>query len=299
MTRPRARTAETMDAEVREKIHLEILKRTGAYHANDHILLPSGQHTTRVHREDPGHHRALVHGGLGAVIAKHFAPWPIDVVVSTGPGALILSHCVARAHPSRPTVMYGTKGVSGGQAARDAAGGVPPAHPAGHQGARGGGPRQLGRDGAAAPPSSWKHLGGKIVGVGALWRRTKRAATWTGKTIFGLVSRDFPTYPPNPVRSARRACRSIAEFREAPRRAQALHRRERTTSSPLPAAGATQDMGPGRGSDPLILYFLLDTIFAPPRVRTVLTPHDARGPGRGDTMAKKKATKKKKSKAPT
>ena len=35
-----------MDAEVREKIHLEILKRTGAYHANDHILLPSGQHTT-------------------------------------------------------------------------------------------------------------------------------------------------------------------------------------------------------------------------------------------------------------
>ena len=35
-----------MDAEVREKIHLEILKRTGAYHANDHILLPSGQHTS-------------------------------------------------------------------------------------------------------------------------------------------------------------------------------------------------------------------------------------------------------------
>ena len=35
-----------MDAEVREKIHLEILKRTGAYHANDHILLPSGHHTS-------------------------------------------------------------------------------------------------------------------------------------------------------------------------------------------------------------------------------------------------------------
>jgi len=33
-------------AEVREKIHLEILKRTGAYHANDHVLLPSGQHTS-------------------------------------------------------------------------------------------------------------------------------------------------------------------------------------------------------------------------------------------------------------
>ena len=35
-----------VETEVREKIHLEILKRTGAYHANDHILLPSGQHTT-------------------------------------------------------------------------------------------------------------------------------------------------------------------------------------------------------------------------------------------------------------
>ena len=30
-----------VEAEVREKIHLEILKRTGAYHANDHVLLPS------------------------------------------------------------------------------------------------------------------------------------------------------------------------------------------------------------------------------------------------------------------
>src|SRR5260370_38608019 len=48
-------------------------------------------------------------------MAKHFAPWPIDVVLSTGPGALILSHCVARAHPSRPTLMYGTKGVSAGK----------------------------------------------------------------------------------------------------------------------------------------------------------------------------------------
>src|SRR3989304_1124244 len=35
-----------VEAEVREKIHLEILKRTGAYHSNDHVLLPSGQHTS-------------------------------------------------------------------------------------------------------------------------------------------------------------------------------------------------------------------------------------------------------------
>ena len=147
---PPRKDSATMDAEVREKIHLEILKRTGAYHANDHILLPSGQHTTEYIEKTLVTTEPSFTEGLGAVIAKHFAPWPIDVVVSTGPGALILSHCVARAHPSRPTVMYGTKGVSGGQAARDAPGRVSPAHPPGDQGARGGGPRELRRDGAAA-----------------------------------------------------------------------------------------------------------------------------------------------------
>ena len=46
MTAVPRKDAVAMEAEVREKIHLEILKRTGAYHANDHILLPSGHHTT-------------------------------------------------------------------------------------------------------------------------------------------------------------------------------------------------------------------------------------------------------------
>ena len=104
-----------MDAEVREKIHLEILKRTGAYHANDHILLPSGHHTSEYIEKTLVTTEASFTEGLGAVIAKHFAQWPIDVVLSTGPGALILSHCVARAHPSRPTLIYGTKGVSAGK----------------------------------------------------------------------------------------------------------------------------------------------------------------------------------------
>jgi orotate phosphoribosyltransferase len=108
MTPPPRRDTEAMDAEVREKIHLEILKRTGAYHANDHILLPSGQHTTEYIEKTLVTTEPSFTEGLGAVIAKHYAQWPIDVVLSTGPGALILSHCVARAHPSRPTVMYGT-----------------------------------------------------------------------------------------------------------------------------------------------------------------------------------------------
>src|SRR5438876_8370938 len=104
-----------VETEVREKIHLEILKRTGAYHANDHVLLPSGQHTMEYIEKTLVTTEPSFTEGLGAVIAKHFAPWPIDVVLSTGPGALILSHCVARAHPSRPIVIYGTKGLSGGK----------------------------------------------------------------------------------------------------------------------------------------------------------------------------------------
>src|SRR5438094_5942920 len=86
-----------VEAEVREKIHLEILKRTGAYHANDHVLLPSGQHTSEYIEKTLVTTEPSFTEGLGAVIAKHFAQWPVDVVLSTGPGALILSHCVARA----------------------------------------------------------------------------------------------------------------------------------------------------------------------------------------------------------
>ena len=104
-----------VEAEVREKIHLEILKRTGAYHANDHVLLPSGQHTSEYIEKTLVTTEPSFTEGLGGVIAKHFAQWPVDVVLSTGPGALILSHCVARAHPSRPIVIYGAKGLSRGK----------------------------------------------------------------------------------------------------------------------------------------------------------------------------------------
>ena len=173
-----------MDAEVREKIHLEILKRTGAYHANDHILLPSGQHTSEFIEKTLVTTEASFTEGLGAVIAKHFAQWPIDVVLSTGPGALILSHCVARAHPSRPTLMYGTKGVSAGKRKVTL-------------------PAEFHR---LIRPSSGttvkllsdlvEELGGQVIGIGALWRRTKKSEV-AGKEIFSLVSRDFPTYPPD------------------------------------------------------------------------------------------------------
>ena len=194
MTPPTAKDNARMDAEVREKIHLEILKRTGAYHANDHILLPSGQHTSEFIEKTLVTTEASFTEGLGAVIAKHFAPWPIDVVLSTGPGALILSHCVARAHPSRPTVMYGTKGVSGGKRRVT----LPVEfHRLIRQGTKVLVVEDLVSSGATVRllTELVESLGGKIIGVGALWRRTKRSDV-DGKSIFSLVSRDFPTYPP-------------------------------------------------------------------------------------------------------
>ena len=194
MAPPSRKEDALMDAEVREKIHLEILKRTGAYHANDHILLPSGHHTSEYIEKTLVTTEASFTEGLGAVIAKHFAQWPIDVILSTGPGALILSHCVARAHPSRPILVYGTKGVSAGKRRVT----LPAEF---HRMIRAGTKVLIVEDLVSSGTTVRlltqlvEDLGAQVVGIGALWRRTKKAEIH-GKEIFSLVSRDFPTYPP-------------------------------------------------------------------------------------------------------
>ena len=182
-----------MDAEIREKIHLEILKRTGAYHANDHILLPSGQHTSEYIEKTLVTTEPSFIEGLGAVIAKHFAQWPIDVVMSTGPGALILSHCVARAHPSRPVVVYGAKGVTGGRRRVTL--------PVEFQRLIRAGTKVLLVEDLVSSGTTLKliislieQLGAHVVGIGCLWRRT--SVDLDSRAVFSLVSRDFPTYPP-------------------------------------------------------------------------------------------------------
>ena len=182
-----------VEAEVREKIHLEILKRTGAYHANDHVLLPSGQHTTEYIEKTLVTTEPSFTEGLGAVIAKHFAQWPVDVVLSTGPGALILSHCVARAHPSRPIVVYGTKGLSGGKRRVTL--------PVEFQRLVGRSSKVLLVEDLVSTGSTLnllinlvEQLGAQVVGIGCLWRRT--SVEFSRKSVFSLVSRDFPTYDP-------------------------------------------------------------------------------------------------------
>src|SRR5258708_14996337 len=181
-----------VEAEVREKIHLEILKRTGAYHANAHVLLPSGHHTSEYIEKTLVTPEASFTEGLGAVIAKHFAQWPIDVVLSTGPGALILSHCVARAHPSRPTLAYGTKGVSAGKRRVTL--------PVEFQRFIRTGTKVLIVEDLVSSGTTVRllsqlveDLGGQVIGIGALWRRTKKAEI-AGTETFTLLSPDFPTY---------------------------------------------------------------------------------------------------------
>jgi orotate phosphoribosyltransferase len=192
MTPLSRKESEAVDAEVREKIHLEILKRTGAYHSNDHILLPSGHHATEYIDKTLVTTEPSFTEGLGAVIAKHFAQWPVDCVLSTGPGALILSHCVARAHPSRPVVVYGIKGVVSGKRKVSL--------PAEFHRLIREGTKVLIVEDLVSSGSTLKlliqlveRLGGQVAGIGCLWRRTSQADV-AGKPVFSLVSRDFPTY---------------------------------------------------------------------------------------------------------
>jgi orotate phosphoribosyltransferase len=198
-----------MESEVREKIHLEILKRTGAYHANDHILLPSGQHTTEYIEKTLVTTEPSFTEGLGAVIAKHFAPWPVDVVLSTGPAALILSHCVARAHPSRPVVVYGMKGMASGKRRVTL--------PVEFQRLIREGTKVLLVEDLVSSGSTLEllidlveHLGARVVGVGCLWRRT--SVELNGRPVFSLVSRDFPTYTPEDCPLCRRGVPLNEEF---------------------------------------------------------------------------------------
>jgi orotate phosphoribosyltransferase len=198
-----------VEAEVREKIHLEILKRTGAYHANDHVLLPSGQHTSEYIEKTLVTTEPSFTEGLGAVIAKHFAQWPVDVVLSTGPGALILSHCVARAHPSRPVVVYGTKGLSGGKRRVS----LPVEF---HRLLRPGTKVLLVEDLVSTGSTLnllielAEQLGAQIAGVGCLWRRT--SVDLGGRPVFSLVSRDFPTYSPEECPLCRKGIPLNEEF---------------------------------------------------------------------------------------
>lgn len=181
------------DSGTREKIHLEILRRTGAYRTDDHFLLPSGHHAPEFIDKALVTTEPSFTEGLGDVIATHFAPWPADVVLSTGPGALILAHCVARALPSRPILVYATKGFTGqGRRVR-----LPDEFT---RFVRGGSKVLIVEDLITTGETirlliqMVEEAGGTVVGIGCLWQRATKVAL--RKDVFSLVKRDFPTYDP-------------------------------------------------------------------------------------------------------
>jgi len=192
--------AARVDAEVRERIHLEILRRTGAYRADDHFLLPSGHHAPEFIDKALVTTEPTFTEGLGAVIAKHFAEWPADVVLSTGPGASILAHCVARTHPSRPVLIYATKEVQGPhrrvRLPDEFARFVRPAT-SGALGKKVLIVEDLITTGETIRLLSQMvaEVGGAVVGIGCLWQRNSKIDL--PQEVFSLVTRDFPTYEPS------------------------------------------------------------------------------------------------------
>ena len=212
--KPAAPTGATpADAEVREKIHLEILRRTGAYRANDHFLLPSGHHAPEFIDKALVTTEPSFTEGLGAVIAKQFAPWPVDLVLSTGLGALILAHCVARALPGRPLLVYATKGVTG-----------PQRHvrlPDEFERVIGRGTKVLIVEDLITTGETLKLLidlverkGGSVIGIACLWQRNSKVDL--GQSVFSLVRRDFPTYDPESCPLCRRGIPLNREFASRP-----------------------------------------------------------------------------------
>ena len=99
-----------MEAEVLERINRGIILRTGAYLTNDHFVISSGRHAREYVEKRLVTTETAFTEGLGEIIAQHYAGSPVDVVLTSGIGATILGHCVARAHPSRPKLLYAVKG---------------------------------------------------------------------------------------------------------------------------------------------------------------------------------------------
>ena len=190
---PEPKPDRVVDQEIREKIHLEILKRTGAYLTNDHFLLPSGHHAPEYIEKALVTTEPTFTEGLGGVIAKNFAQWPLDVVLATGLGALILAHNVARAHPSHPMLIYATKGMAGPRRRVSL--------PREFQRFITEGTKVLIVEELITTGETLKLLirlvtarGGQVVGIGCLWRRNSKIKL--PQPIFSLVTRDFPTYLP-------------------------------------------------------------------------------------------------------
>lgn len=184
-----------IDAEILERLNRGILLRTGAYRTNEHILLRSGRHTSEYVAKALVTTEPTFTEGLGDIIAAHFSRFEVDLVLTTGYGAGLLGHCVARAHPSRPRFIFATKEKTSNHRTEVT---LQPEYRAFF--AEGG--RVLIVEDILTTGETVKQLirlvegmGGQVVGVGAIWRRSTRMKF--KYPLFTVVTRDFPTYAPS------------------------------------------------------------------------------------------------------
>ncbi len=182
-----------IDDEILERLNRGILQRTGVYRTNVHLVLRSGRHTSEYVAKALVTTEPAFTEGLGDIIATHFSRYQVDLVLTTGYGAGLLGHCVARAHPARPRFIFATKGKSGGRTEVT----LQPEYRAFF--AEGG--RVLIIEDILTTGETAKQLvklvdsmGGQVVGIGAIWRRSSRVKF--KYPLFTVVTRDFPTYAP-------------------------------------------------------------------------------------------------------
>jgi orotate phosphoribosyltransferase len=183
-----------IDPQILERLNRGILRRTGAYRTDEHIALRSGRHTSEYVAKALVTTEPTFTEGLGDIIAAHFGRFPLDLVLTTGYGAGLLGHCVARSHPGRPRFIFATK-------ERTPTGTTEVALPPEYRVFFAEGGRVLVVEDILTTGSTVTQLiklveamGGQVVGIGAIWRRS------TGMKfkypLFTVVTRDLPTYAP-------------------------------------------------------------------------------------------------------
>ncbi|MBI2457952.1 MAG: hypothetical protein HYW08_03655 [candidate division NC10 bacterium] len=184
-----------IDQEILERLNRGILQRTGAYRTDDHFVLRSGRHTSEYVAKALVTTEPTFTEGLGDIIAAHFSGHQVDLVLTTGYGAGLLGHCVARAHLSRPRFIFATKGRTAGGRTEVI---LQPEYRKFF--AEGG--RVLIVEDIVTTGETVKQLiklvegmGGQVVGIGAIWRRSTRVKF--KYPLFTVVTRDFPTYAPS------------------------------------------------------------------------------------------------------
>ncbi|MFQ5846696.1 MAG: phosphoribosyltransferase family protein [Candidatus Methylomirabilales bacterium] len=182
-----------MEADVLERISRGIILRTGAYLTNDHFVISSGRHAREYVEKRLVITEPAFTEGLGDIIAGHFAATPVDVVLTSGIGATVLGHCVARAHPSHPKLVYAVKGK--GREGKTEVMLPREFSPFVYRGCSALIVEDILTTGSTirAMIRLVEDRGSRVVGIGSLWNRNRGVKFQC--PLFALVNQDFPTYP--------------------------------------------------------------------------------------------------------